>query len=151
MTDYITEDLRASLKRVEITINQKTKIICDTYKTYRIDLQPFLLVFKSQLINKGVKFIQRTLTPNSLLNLKENIIFNCSALGSRDLFNEKKMIPKKGHVIEYKNPNPEKYNYLLRINIGTKRIAYYMHRGRILAGLTIHEVDNKEIDPAVIA
>jgi hypothetical protein len=95
------------------------------------------LVFKSQLVSKGVKFIERKFTSESLFDLKENIIFNCTALGSRTLFNDKLMVPKKGHIIEYKNHRPEKYNYLLRINIGSRRIAYYMHGSRIMAGLTL--------------
>jgi hypothetical protein len=60
------------------------------------------------------------------------------------------MVGKKGHLIEYKNNNPEKYNYFLRLNIGNRRLGYYMHGSRILCGLTMHLDENREVNPVVI-
>lgn len=74
------------MKKIEVTVNGSSKIKGFTFKTYRIDLQPFLFTFKSQLINKGVKFVEKKLNFDNLFELKESIIFNCTALGSRALF-----------------------------------------------------------------
>lgn len=38
--------------------------------------------------------------------MKEEIIFNCSGLGSRKLFDDPNMLAKKGHIIEFKNLKP---------------------------------------------
>ena len=45
------------MKNVEFTINGKTKMKGYYYRTFRVDVQPFLLVFRSQLISKGVRFV----------------------------------------------------------------------------------------------
>ena len=60
------------------------------------------------------------------------------------------MIPKKGHLIEYQNLDPSKYDYILRINIGDKKICYYMHDSRILCGLTMKEDESRIVDLKVI-
>jgi len=42
----------------------------------------------------------------------------------------------KGHLLEYKNTNTNKYDYILKANIGKQSIRYYMHASRIILGLT---------------
>jgi len=43
----------------------------------------------------------------------------------------------KGHLIEYRNIDPTKYNYFLKVTMGNSRMAYYMHPSRILIGLVV--------------
>jgi hypothetical protein len=52
------------------------------------------------------------------------------------MINDKLMKGVKGHLIEYKNPNPAKFNYFIKANVGNQAIRYYMHDSRILLGLT---------------
>jgi len=42
----------------------------------------------------------------------------------------------KGHLIEYKNPDPKKYDIIFRASIGDNSVNLYMHESRILVGLT---------------
>lgn len=57
VTNYLTNDLKSSLKSVEVTINNKVKVRGVTFKTLKLDLQPFLHIFKADLIKKGLKLI----------------------------------------------------------------------------------------------
>jgi D-amino-acid oxidase len=41
-------------------------------------------------------------TPNDLLKLPEDIIFNCTGLGSRAIFNDEKLVPVRGQLIYFK-------------------------------------------------
>jgi|LakMenEpi03Aug12_release.lakeMendotaPanAssembly.Ray.scaffolds.fasta_scaffold6172744_1 hypothetical protein len=43
----------------------------------------------------------------------------------------------KGHLIEYRNKDPIKYNYFLKTGVGDNKMAYYMHSSRILIGLVV--------------
>jgi hypothetical protein len=109
---------------------------CRTFTTIKIDLQPFLEIFTSELKSKGVAFINKTISKANLTELKGEVIFNCSGLGSRTLFDDTRMKGIKGHLIEFRNENPQKYNYFLRANIDKQFVNYYMHDSRIILGLT---------------
>lgn len=56
----------------------------------------------------------------------------------------------KGHLVEYRNPNPQKYNFILSANIGKQMVDYYMHDSRILLGLTEEDIDNCKVDPSQV-
>lgn len=133
----LTEDLKSSLKEMYVTLNNKTKVKCTVFKTLKIDLQAFLMIFTAELRGQGVQFVQRRIAKEDIKGLKEYLIFNCAGLGSRELFGDSKMRGRKGHLVEYKNLKPEKYDYLMRANVGNKRMSYYMHASRILIGRTI--------------
>lgn len=59
--------------------------------------------------------------------MKQNIIFNCTGLGSRHLANDTKIKGIKGHLIEYNNPNPNKYDIIFKASVGNQSINIYMH------------------------
>lgn len=102
----LTEQLKPSLREMYVTLNGKTKVRCTVFKTIKIDLQAFLLIFTAELRAKGSKFVQRRITRDSIKELKESVIFNCSGLGSRELFGDNKLRGTKGHLVEYKNLHP---------------------------------------------
>ena len=61
---------------------------------------------------KGVKFNQMMFqNKEDLSRITENIIFNCTGLGSRKLFNDHSLYPVRGHLIELKPQ--EEFNYVL--------------------------------------
>lgn len=61
---------------------------------------------------KGVQFIQMTFqTKEDLAHLKQNILFNCTGLGSAQLFQDSSLIPVTGQLIELKPQ--EGLNYIL--------------------------------------
>jgi hypothetical protein len=61
---------------------------------------------------KGVQFIPMTFqTKEDLAHLKQNILFNCTGLGSAHLFHDPSLIPVAGQLIELKAQ--EGLNYIL--------------------------------------
>jgi hypothetical protein len=82
--------------------------------------------------------------------MPEKIIFNCLGLGSKGLFGDTKMKGIKGHLIEFKNESPSKYNYFLRANIGRQMVNYYMHDSRIILGLTRETIDDCKVDLDIV-
>lgn len=106
-------------------------------KTIKIDLQQFLHLIIQELKSQHVKFITKRLTLESLRELKEQVIFNCSGLGSRELFGDTKMKGLKGYILEYKNRDPQKYDCFLQVTLDGKYLDYYMHASRILIGRVV--------------
>ena len=80
-----------------------------------------------ELKSKGVSFIAKKISQQNLYQLEEEVIFNCSGLGSRELFGDSLMRGIKGHLVEFKNKAPEKYDFLMRANVGNQMVTYYMH------------------------
>jgi hypothetical protein len=93
-------------------------------------------VIIKELKEKGVKFIQKKVTSSEFTDIPQRIVFNCTGLGSKTLLGDKAMRGIKGHLVEFKNTNPQKYNYFIRSNIGSSPINYYIHDSRIILGLT---------------
>ena len=58
---------------------------------------------------------------DQVLSLKESAIFNCSGLGSRELFGDEELMPVRGQLV-YMVPDPA-VDY---IAIGGKNLGYYM-------------------------
>lgn len=110
-------------------------------------MQPFIRILIEELKSKGVRFVAKKINKENIYQLEEEIIFNCSGLGSRELFGDSQMRGIKGHLVEFKNRAPEKYDYLMRANIGKQMVTYYMHQSRIILGLTREEVDDCKVDP----
>lgn len=52
--------------------------------------------------NKGVVLAkQKILSVSDLQDLKESVVFNCTGLGSREIFNDTDLIPVKGHLVVF--------------------------------------------------
>lgn len=82
----------------------------------------------------------------NISELPETLIFNSIGLGAREVFGDSKMKGIKGHLIEFRNNNPEKYDYLMKANIGKQVVTYYMHDSRIILGLTRESVDDCKVE-----
>lgn len=52
----------------------------------------------------------------------------------------------KGHLIEYRNPNPSQYDFILMSNVGNHFLNYYMHDSRIILGLTREFEENSVVN-----
>lgn len=53
---------------------------------------------------------------NNLRDLPENIIFNCTGLGSKKLLNDEDLSPMLGHLFMLKNQEPNNLQYMLIAN-----------------------------------
>ena len=69
------------------------------YQTLLIEPPIFLPRLQADLNTRGVAFVQKKFAGKpDVLALTENIIVNCTGLGAMTLFNDTKMVPKKGQL-----------------------------------------------------
>jgi glycine/D-amino acid oxidase-like deaminating enzyme len=82
-----------------------------------------------------------------LAALSEKLIFNCTGLGARTLFEDTGLMPIKGQLV-FLLPQPE----LDYMTVGPNGIYMFpRHDGVLLGGSFDRGVDNTDIDPAVTA
>lgn len=89
----------------------------------------------------GTIQIRNFASASELTGLKENLIFNCTGLGARTLFNDQELTPIKGQLA-FLLPQPE-VNYC---TIGPTNIYMFPRRDGILLGGS-HERGNWSLDP----
>ena len=50
------------------------------------------------------------------------MVFNCTGLGSKELFGDTKLKGVKGYIIEYKNRMPEVYKNFIEVSMNSKEV-----------------------------
>jgi len=90
----------------------------------------------------GKVVVKEFKTREEIARLRENVIFNCTGLGARALFNDEKLIPVRGQL-EVLLPQPEiDYCYL-----AAGSYMFPRRDGIILGGTWDHDDWNLEPDP----
>jgi D-amino-acid oxidase len=93
----------------------------------------------------GKIVIREFRSAGELTGLRETLIFNCTGLGARTLFQDADMLPIKGQLV-FLLPQAE-LNYM---TVGPNGIYMFpRHDGVLLGGSFERGVDNTDIDPAV--
>jgi hypothetical protein len=93
----------------------------------------------------GKIVIREFRSARELTGLRETLIFNCTGLGARTLFDDADMMPIKGQLV-FLLPQPE----LDYMTVGPNGIYMFpRHDGVLLGGSFERGVDNTDIDPAV--
>lgn len=108
------------------------------YHTLRIDVPTYMQDLFGEVAKKGARIEQKTFKkPSEILNLNEEIIFDCTGLGARELFNDNQLFPIRGQLV-YLNPNPN-IDYMIFARTNNTKVPYlYMipHKSRIVVGGT---------------
>jgi D-amino-acid oxidase len=98
------------------------------------------------LVAGGRIVVQEFATARDLMALRENLIFNCTGLGARTLFNDSELMPIKGQLV-FLLPQPE-VDYC---TLGPTGIYMFPRRDGVLLGGSFERgVENTDIDPATI-
>ncbi len=98
------------------------------------------------LVAGGRIVVQEFATARDLMVLHENLIFNCTGLGARTLFNDSELMPIKGQLV-FLLPQPE-VDYC---TIGPSGLYMFPRRDGVLLGGSFERgVENTDIDPATI-
>jgi glycine/D-amino acid oxidase-like deaminating enzyme len=105
----------------------------------------YLAALQRDFYIAGGKIVMREFPDvQALLTLRENLIFNCTGLGARTLFNDQELIPVRGQL-SFLLPQPE-IDYM---TVGPGDIYMFPRRDGILLGGTHERGDsNLEPDPA---
>lgn len=145
MANSLVEKLMgASSRKVSVTIDGHQHTPAWEYKTLFIDGKTMLPWLLDDLRAKGVRFVKTTIS--GLGQLSENVLFNCSGLGSAKLFGEL-LIPSRGQLIHFKMPNGQ-FPYFLRGIVGGRAVNFYPTPNGVALGLTA-EVGEDGVVPNV--
>jgi len=111
-----------------------------------IETQIFLPYLQMRLQDSGVEFIKKEIKYFNELTLDNDIVINCSALGSGNLCNDKSIIPVKGQV-GLLAPKKD-----LPIYLDNEKLLYIVPRkDAIIVGGTYEErIETETTDPLVI-
>lgn len=84
------------------------------YQTMYVEVGRFLRLLTAEFLNAGGGIVvRRFATPGELANLPERTLFNCTGLGSHELFGDAELVPKRGQLAVLL-PQPEiDYAYTL--------------------------------------
>lgn len=115
------------------------------YTTMLIEPHTYLRALLRDFYIAGGKVVVREFaTREEVARLREPLVFNCTGLGSRALFNDEKLIPVRGQL-EVLLPQPEiDYCYL-----AGSGYMFPRRDGIILGGTWQHENWNLQPDPAI--
>lgn len=84
---------------VIVNCNNVTKV-CRKRSDIVFDLNIYLTDLFEKAKVKGVVFEMKKMSSiNDLQDLKQKVVFNCTGLGSRELFNDTDLVPVKGHLV----------------------------------------------------
>ena len=76
--------------------------VCKKKQKLVFDLNVYLNDLFERAKSKGVVFIEKNIESiDQLMQLPQAVIFNCTGLGSRELFNDQELYPVKGHLVVY--------------------------------------------------
>jgi len=116
------------------------------YETMYVETGHFLRQAMRDISIAGGKFeVREFSTPQAILGLSEKLVFNCTGLGSRDLFGDQDLHPLRGQLAILL-PQPE-IRYALS---GGPGYMFPRTDGIILGGTAERDVFNPNPDPAAI-
>lgn len=117
------------------------------FETMYVEVGHFLRQTMRDISTAGGKFeVREFQTPQAILGLSEMLVFNCTGLGSRDLFGDQELHPLKGQLAILL-PQPE-VRYALG---GGPGYMFPRADGIILGGTAERDVWDPNPDPAIIA
>lgn len=116
------------------------------YRTFLIDTPKHLRWLISKFLTAGGQFNKKEFeTAQDLQNLPQDLIFNCTGLGSRKLFNDTDLIAVKGQIAVV--------NALPEMDWSISADGFYIYpreNETILGGTTEEGIDNEQADPGAI-
>lgn len=80
------------------------------------DTQSLMQSLHSLFKQYKIKFVK--LKVNNFSDIKQNIIFNCSGIGAKQLNNDKSIVSVQGHLMMLKMQNPQDINYMMLTYFG---------------------------------
>ncbi len=139
----------------EVVVHFDNGIVKSGRKIHELGIEGQLFVedLFSKVKTKGAYLMQRRFQDlNDILNLSEEIIINCTSMGSRELFNDQEFMPVRGQII-YFLPQ-EGVDFLLYQNVPnstTSWVSIYPWNDRLILG-GVYEQGQEEpvIVPEVI-
>jgi D-amino-acid oxidase len=146
--DYVPCDVVAPYRKGTLPFKQLRKAGRE-YTTWLINPQILLPRLMADLKKANVAFKAQTFSDaqNVYETLGENIIVNCTGYGSKDLFGDSEIHPRRGHLLVFKNANPAQFNYFFSGG-STNDATFYVfaRQADIVLGGTVDEGNDDQDD-----
>jgi len=134
-----------------VTFDNGKSLLAAVDTTILINTSAYLKSIMDELEKRHVEIQKVKLTKQDLAILNEQVIFNCSGLGSTELFDDKDLKPVRGYLIEFK---PQKDINYFAYRDANKDSQYFTcmfsHQDKLLIGGSTEEDQwSEEIDEEV--
>jgi D-amino-acid oxidase len=108
------------------------------YQTWLINPRILLPQLVRDLNSKGVYRRRLTIQRyNELIGLThERIVINCTGVGAGAIMNDSKMVPARGQIAIFENPNPDRLNYFFSGGCGDDVTYLFCRQSDIIVGGT---------------
>jgi glycine/D-amino acid oxidase-like deaminating enzyme len=91
---------------------EKLRIVGREYTTWLMNPTLLLPKLRGDLEAAGVPFRQRHFGGlEDVAALEENLIVNCTGLGSKKLFSDENLVPQRGHLVVLKKTDPKQFYF----------------------------------------
>ena len=109
---HLFQEYPAKKKAIKAYFDNGMTKIGEQKEELGLDSQAFMADLYAKVVAKGALLYQRFFSSkDELLALEEQILFNCTSFGSRELFDDQDFHPIRGHMVHFKKP--EGFDYLL--------------------------------------
>ncbi len=116
------------------------------YRTMYVEVGRYLAELEADVLRAGAGIrIRRFATPADLSQLPERLVFNCTGLGSRELFGDTELGPVRGQIVKLQPQSEVDYAYTL-----PQGYMFPRGDGIILGGTFEHGEWSTAPDPATI-
>lgn len=101
-------------KHTKIKIGDSNEILAAaSYKFIVIDMSQYMPALWKSISQQVPLQVRKINSVEELLQLPHDIIFNCTGLGSRELFNDTKLSPIWGQIVAFKQNPDQPINYAI--------------------------------------
>lgn len=99
-------------KYTRIKIGDGPVLPAASYKYLQIDMSGYMKALSDHVMQRGANIeIKKFDSVQEVLQVPEVIIFNCTGLGSRDIFKDDKLKPIQGHIVRFVQEEHNPINY----------------------------------------
>lgn len=113
-----------------------------------MDTSSLMRSLTTVLKKANVKFVKQKISNFS--ELKQNVVFNCTGNGAKQLSNDDKMVSVQGHLIMLKAQNPKDTNYMMLVYFGKDKTKNNQDITRSFYFFPKKALDSKAEDVGVI-
>lgn len=140
---YIAQGVMKAPEKVTIDFGNGKTYDAMEYHTIFINTTAIMQELHRNISELGITITKTEI--NSFDEIEESIIFNCSGLGSRELTDDKRIVPVQGHLITLKDQPPMcELQYMINVKVvmknaaGTPRdeLIYYAPKESGILGIT---------------
>jgi D-amino-acid oxidase len=144
--DVVASYRRGALPFANMRDSGGRRLIGREYSTWLMNPRILLPKLAADLAARNVQRKVMTFeNQQQVADLSENVVINCTGMGAKALFNDDKMVPKRGLVVRLPNEK-QRFNYFFSGGCQNGKISYLFARQTdLLIGGTVESNQDSEV------